>query len=191
MSDETKTIRVHRYAECDALEAAESHRCHGYYLAVRKELVELCHANYQWKDAVPVRHLGAIEMPAPPKPRERIVYRFEEVDTPEADEEGRWWYAISGIPCWYGGKQDSMNAPLRRTVERIAVEPERWAGCAKVDGSRMSCRGVAQVGFLGIFAGENRPTREQAEADLPLLRNLAEQYAAAHGATIEWRDSHE
>ena len=37
--------------------------------------------------------------------------------------------------------------------------------------------------------GENHPTREQAEADLPILRDLAEQYAAHYGATIEWKEA--
>ena len=49
---------------------------------------------------------------------------------------------------------------------------------------------VAESG-ADYFSAASVWDREAAGADLPILKNLAEQYAAAHGATIEWRDGDE
>ena len=197
MSDQTQTIRVHQYAECSVKEAdcypgdleAQLRRCRdGVFVYTNLEV-----------HATPLRYLGAIERPAPPKPKERVVYRFEEVAEPEADEGGWHWYAAHGGDITsYRTLTPShilVRHHLRRTVERIAVEPEKWEGTARV----VDCIGLffckARAGRVYTdplhvqVTGENHPTREQAEADLPILRDLAEQYAAHYGATIEWKEA--
>ena len=197
---ENGTIRVHQWAECSFKEADRNphtgHKCGLVHESGGLRLAEIV----PYGDPVtPLRYLGVIERPAPPKPKERVVYRFEEVAEPEADEEGGHWYAA------HGGEITSYRTltpshilvrhHLRRTVERIAVEPEKWEGTARV----VDCIGLffckARAGRdytdpLHVqVTGENHPTREQAEADLPILRDLAEQYAAHYGATIEWKEA--
>ena len=201
MSDQTQTIRVHQYAECSVEEADEHPHIAdaktGWFPDKTIYFIATCDAR------TPVRYLGCVEMPAPKKPRERVVYRFEEVAEPEIGEDRKAHYlTAAGELGWSKdpaafGPTNPNTTWLRRTVERIAVEPEKWEGTARV----VDCIGLffckARAGRdytdpLHVqVTGENLPTREQAEADLPILKNLAEQYAAAHGATIEWRDGDE
>ena len=199
MSDQTQTIRVHQYAECSEEEADKSgHGVLCYYHGDGRAV--FCYTYGKPKpEAIPVRYLGCVERPAPPKPKERVVYRFEEVAEPEAGENGWRWYAQhDGKISAYRRTPPpacAVRHHLRRTVERIAVEPEKWAGTARV----VDCIGLffckARAGRdytdpLHVqVTGENHPTREQAEADLPILRDLAEQYAAHHGARVEWKEA--
>ena len=186
---ESKTIRVHQYAECSAEEADEHPR--GSDLMCRYDSGAIVYTDRPHPTQA-VRYLGCVEMPAPKKPKVRVVYRFEEVAEPCASEDGRWWYDTDSGPEYRWG----ATHPLRRTVERIPVEPERWEGRVKTimlqpDGWA-AVTTISRVGSsrprieLGCSAF---PTPAEAEADLPILRDLAEQYAAHYGATIEWKEA--
>ena len=189
MSDQTQTIRVHQYAECSEEEADKSgHGVLCYYHGDGRAV--FCYTYGKPKpEAIPVRYLGCVERPAPPKPKERVVYRFEEVAEPEAGENGWRWYAQhDGKISAYRRTPPPACAVLhylRRTVERVAVEPERWEGRLDVNDTY----GRAYVNGEPLVLGKLYSTREQAEADLPILRDLAEQYAAHYGATIEWKEA--
>ena len=200
MSDQTQTIRVHQYAECSEEEADKSgHGVLCYYHGDGRAV--FCYTYGKPKpEAIPVRYLGCVERPAPPKPKERVVYRFEEVAEPEAGENGWRWYAQhDGKISAYRRTPPpacAVRHHLRRTVERIPVEPERWEGRVKTimlqpDGWA-AVTTISRVGSsrprieLGCSAF---PTPAEAEADLPILRDLAEQYAAHYGATIEWKEA--
>ena len=198
---ENGTIRVHQWAECSFKEADMNphtgHKCGLVHESGGLRLAEIV----PYGDPVtPLRYLGVIERPAPPKPKERVVYRFEEVAEPEADEEGWRWYAQhDGKISAYRRTPPpacAVRHHLRRTVERIPVEPERWEGRVKTimlqpDGWA-AVTTISRVGSsrprieLGCSAF---PTPAEAEADLPILRDLAEQYAAHYGATIEWKEA--
>ena len=123
-----------------------------------------------------------------PAPKERTVFHFEAVDKPEKDGLGHYWYLDeAGQPIVFSQPLEHGN-PLRRTVERIPVEPETWDGTACVEKTAFdtwfACvylkPGFIHLSMLAL------PTREAAAADLPFVKDLAEQYADRHNAVIYW-----
>ena len=129
----------------------------------------------------------------PTELKERIVYRFEEVDKPEKDEKGNYWYlGEAGQPTVF--EHAVFIRPLRYTVERIVVEVPKyiiWTGRASVTGNLV--RGVgsmwARVDIKpgGIsFSGNPCANESDANQDLVKLVEYAEDYAGANGAIIKW-----
>lgn len=136
--------------------------------------------------------------PAPaPRTRKRIV--FEECDEPEVDVAGNFWYSYpNGLVIGHAEPQEKTYGArplLRRDDELVPVEPtkpERWNGYATAcnygsDSTWYASVGVSDTTFS--VDGIEHDTCEEANADIPSLKALAETYAAQHGAVIEWEDA--
>ena len=188
MSDESKTIKVHQYAECGAEEARMPTA--NAFERLPDGRVFFRFGDDCCNNIAPLRYLGVVERPAPPKPKERLRIVFEEVGDFEPDADGLWWnLPDSGVVSAARSCPVADVTPLRRTVERIAVEPEKWEGRHLLQSSSFGWRAVVSVrGGDAALTTANHPTRDLAAADLPILRDLAEQYAAHHGARVEWAE---
>lgn len=131
-------------------------------------------------------------------------------DTLMRDATYREWvaakiYAEDVDMCVEGAvnETDKLIARLNETAAKAEAAPEpaaeagiqlRFKGRAKSHGLVGACRWwphamIVDEGFSA--RGKSYYDRETADAELPLLKRLAEQYAANLFATIEWEASNE
>lgn len=129
----------------------------------------------------------------------RVRTTFEPVETPEADENGQYWYAYDTnrtiVCCVADASEVKFIGPsswLRRKVE--PVEPPKrdvWEGEAElVVGECQTWYAEVSTtkAWTFMFVSRNHHERYKAEADMEVLKGYAEDYAARHNAEIEWKD---